>query len=116
MALKSVLAALLLLLLQGHLTQWTERGVRATSVPAGCVCVQEVMSVPGRSISNLSIVAGSSFCRTHIIVTLKDKRRVCLNPDSDQGKQLQSCWKKVKNSHRKKVCLRPAKRNKAKAH
>ncbi|XP_076141646.1 chemokine (C-X-C motif) ligand 18a, duplicate 1 [Alosa pseudoharengus] len=116
MARKSVLPVLLLLLLQGHWTQWTEQGVQATAVPDGCVCVREVMLLPWRNISDLSIVSDNPLCRIHIIITLKGKQKVCLSPDSDQGKRLQKCWKKFKkNRDRKRACLRPAKPKKNKA-
>ncbi|XP_063047219.1 uncharacterized protein LOC134440978 isoform X2 [Engraulis encrasicolus] len=43
-------------------------------------------------------------------VTLKDKRRVCLNPRSEQGVRLKNCWQKVGQSKaRRRSCLRPAK-------
>ncbi|XP_062375654.1 chemokine (C-X-C motif) ligand 18a, duplicate 1 [Sardina pilchardus] len=125
MARQSVLPVLLLLILQGHWTQWTEPGVGATAVPDGCVCVKEVPFVPWRTVSNLSIVLDNPLCRTHIIITQKKKGDVCLNPDSDQGKRLQKCWKKFsKYTYRKRArnCLRPrnlrpeAKKKKTKAH
>ncbi|KAL2083075.1 hypothetical protein ACEWY4_020848 [Coilia grayii] len=115
MVLKTGLATLLLLFLQGLWTQWTERGVCATAVPVRCVCVRELQSVRWRDITHVAIVPDTPLCRRHLIITLKSKTKVCLNPNSEQGNRLQDCWPKVKRAKaRKTACLRPAKPNKAK--
>ncbi|XP_039528159.1 chemokine (C-X-C motif) ligand 18a, duplicate 1 [Pimephales promelas] len=102
----------MLLLLSVCLHFMTENRTAAISLREKCECIEETGSVQWRKIKDYTIIPKDAFCnKVQIILQLIDKR-VCLNPESKKGKQLQRCWKRIEfNTRKKKVCLLKRKRN-----
>ncbi|XP_064171180.1 interleukin-8-like [Anguilla rostrata] len=85
-----------------------EHTAEATSVRERCECVQTVDSVHWRRIADFTVTREGPLCKyTQIVLTLKDKKETCLNPDAKQGKRLQTCWRRIReNPAGKRRCLR----------
>ncbi|KAI1886818.1 hypothetical protein AGOR_G00199720 [Albula goreensis] len=104
----NISALLMALLLLSSLDFDTEHMVGATSVRERCECDKVVDFVPWRRIMDFTVTDKGPLCK-HIqtVLHLKNKKHVCLNPESSQGQRLQKCWKRSqKNPGRKGECLR----------
>ncbi|KAJ8284907.1 hypothetical protein COCON_G00037570 [Conger conger] len=90
----------------------TEHMVGATSIRERCECLKTIDKVPWRRIADFAITNKGALCKNvQIVLYLKGKKEVCLNPDSKQGKRLQKCWQRIyENQTRKKACLRHKRR------
>ncbi|XP_064173278.1 C-X-C motif chemokine 3-like [Anguilla rostrata] len=75
---------------------------------ARCECVDQVDRVGLRRIVEIAVQEPNAFCsKTEIILTLKQNVEVCLNPDSEQGRNIQECWRSHDMDPAKiKPCLR----------
>ncbi|XP_066549918.1 chemokine (C-X-C motif) ligand 18a, duplicate 1 [Amia ocellicauda] len=101
----NVSAAFLLLLCFTSLN--TDQITEASFVRERCDCVNTVDCVQKRKISNFTVIEKSSQCKNvQIILNIRNKQLLCLNPNKKLGKILQRCWHRTKNSpERNKVCL-----------
>ncbi|XP_073691089.1 chemokine (C-X-C motif) ligand 18a, duplicate 1 [Garra rufa] len=107
MAFRTLQASVCLLLISICFHFITDNRAAASSIREKCECVKENESVQWRKITDYTITDKNPFCnKVQIIVHLQGKQ-VCLKPDSNQGRKLQRCWRKIKfNEQKKKVCLK----------
>ncbi|XDV50436.1 hypothetical protein PO909_019496 [Leuciscus waleckii] len=105
-SLQGNMSLLLLLLVCLHFI--TENRTAATSLREKCECIEETGSVQWRKITDYTIIPKDPLCNKVQIILQLSGKRVCLNPESKQGKKLQRCWKRIKfntQKKKKKVCL-----------
>ncbi|XP_064173279.1 growth-regulated alpha protein-like [Anguilla rostrata] len=76
-----------------------------------CVCPNKVDAVHPKRVADITVLQKDAFCgETQIILTLKQNGEVCLNPDSEQGRNIQECWRSHDMDPEKtKACLRKKK-------
>ncbi|XP_042593136.1 chemokine (C-X-C motif) ligand 18a, duplicate 1 [Cyprinus carpio] len=102
----------LLLLISVCLHFMTSNRTAAMIIREKCECVEETGSVQWRKITDFTIIQKDPLCNKVQIILQLSGKQVCLNPDSNQGKKLQKCWKGIKfNTQRKKSCLKLNKKN-----
>ncbi|XP_067277166.1 chemokine (C-X-C motif) ligand 18a, duplicate 1 isoform X2 [Pseudorasbora parva] len=98
---------LLLLLTVCCLHFMTENGTAAISHREKCECIEGTGSVQWRRITDYTIIPKDPLCNAVQIILQLPGQRMCLNPESNQGRKLQRCWKRIKfNTQKKKLCLR----------
>ncbi|KAJ1144396.1 hypothetical protein NDU88_010695 [Pleurodeles waltl] len=95
----AVLAFPFLCLLPGHISE-------ALHIPTRCQCPNTISLVLRRHIKGFSVTERGSHCPVmELVLHLKGRNRPrlqCLNPFKKQGKQLLSCWKRIKQDESKK--------------
>ncbi|XP_059802783.1 growth-regulated alpha protein-like [Hypanus sabinus] len=87
----------------------------STSIVPRCLCFQTVKKVRLQNVTDFLIIPKDAHCsRTQIILTVNvenEQKEACLNPDSNQGRHLISCWQRIGyNMSRKHQCLKVQRR------
>ncbi|XP_067092846.1 interleukin-8-like [Osmerus mordax] len=85
----------------------TVEDAESTFVPGRCNCPKTQMTVR-RPMTHLAVTLSSPTCdNDEIIVVLRNKAQVCVNPTGRLGKRLIRCWKRVtKRGLDKTRCLK----------
>ncbi|KAG7334063.1 hypothetical protein KOW79_002470 [Hemibagrus wyckioides] len=88
----------------------TDKKTAAVNIREKCMCITEAKSVSWRGIKDFNIIDSAPLCnKVQMIINLAS-RTICLAPNSNQGKKLQECWKRIKfNERKKKSCLKSGK-------
>ncbi|XP_052006756.1 chemokine (C-X-C motif) ligand 18a, duplicate 1 [Xyrauchen texanus] len=103
--LQASVSLLLMLLVCSNII--TDKRTAAITIREKCQCIEETGSVQWRKITNYTIIENDPLCNKVQIILWLSSKQACLNPDSKQGKRLQSCWKRIKSkTQHKKVCLK----------
>ncbi|XP_018580523.1 chemokine (C-X-C motif) ligand 18a, duplicate 1 isoform X1 [Scleropages formosus] len=95
---------MLVLLCGGDLN--TGSGVlKAMSIRERCECLETVDKLTWRQITDFQVTPRSELCNSvQIVVHLKTNQKVCLNPESRQGKKIQNCWNRRTDGAEKRRC------------
>ncbi|XP_069467249.1 platelet factor 4-like [Ambystoma mexicanum] len=88
-----------------------EHSAMALHAPTRCLCLKTIDSIARRFIKDFTVVHEGSHCSAkELILNVKVKNKAtlqCLDPSKKQGKQLLSCWKRIKQDERKKgICIK----------
>ncbi|XP_050982413.1 chemokine (C-X-C motif) ligand 18a, duplicate 1 [Labeo rohita] len=107
MAFRTLQASVCLLLISVCLDFIRDNRAAATTLREKCECIEETDSVQWRKIKDYRIIQKNPLCnKVQIILQLSGKQS-CLNPNSNQGKNLQDCWRRINfNTQKKKICLK----------
>ncbi|KAK2852662.1 hypothetical protein Q7C36_007863 [Tachysurus vachellii] len=107
MTFRSVQAALTSLLFLLCLNHLKDKNTAAVNIREKCMCITEAKSLSWRNVKNFRVIDSAPLCNKVQIIIYTVSRQVCLDPNSEQGKKLQKCWKRIKFNERKmKSCLK----------